>query len=76
MIGGRAPSKYLSKLERKAGVGSERMDEILGSHVVDPESLRKDEFVAFFQARSGALLKRIEGAMGKPAIQDLVLDEA
>lgn len=76
VIGGRAPSKYLSKLERKAGVGSERMDEILGSHVVDPESLRKDEFVAFFQARSGALLKRIEGAMGKPAIQDLVLDEA
>jgi hypothetical protein len=38
-IGGRAPSKYLSAVEKAAGVSRERMDEILHSHCIAPELL-------------------------------------
>src|SRR5207248_3311209 len=58
VIGGRAPSRYLSKLEKKAGVKPERMREILESHLINTEALRDDDFDSFFQARAAALLER------------------
>jgi len=64
-IGGRAPSKYLSAIEKAAGVGTERMDEILRSHCIAPEHLRADRFWEFYGARAEALLQRIEAATGK-----------
>lgn len=72
MIGGNAPSVYLPKVEKSADIKSERMDEILQSHVIDPVPLRADDFDRFFQARAKALLERIERAMGKPVARDLV----
>jgi hypothetical protein len=71
VIGGNAPSHYLAKLEKKAGMKPQRMAEILESHVIDSEALRDDDFESFFEARTVALLARIEKAMGKPVIQDL-----
>jgi len=66
MIGGSAPHSYLKKLE-KSGVGdAAAMDVILGSHGIDPQALRADDFDAFFEARSTFLLDQIEAAMGKP----------
>ena len=64
-IGGKAPSKYLPAIERAAGVGTERMDEILGSHCIAPGEIRADRFWEFFAARAEALLQRIEVATGK-----------
>jgi hypothetical protein len=67
IIGGNAPSSYLAKMEKQAGITPDRMNDILRSHVIDTASLRADKFDAFFEARSEALLGRIERAMGKPA---------
>ncbi|HPC82025.1 MAG TPA: DUF262 domain-containing protein [Thermoanaerobaculaceae bacterium] len=64
-IGGHAPSKYLPAIEKAAGVGAAKMDEILRSHCIAPEYLRADRFWEFFAERAEALLQRIEAATGK-----------
>ncbi|PYJ79741.1 MAG: hypothetical protein DME22_25000 [Verrucomicrobia bacterium] len=64
-IGGRAPSKYLPAIEKAAGIGAPRMDEILQLHCIAPDRLRADRFWGFYGARAEALLLRIEAATGK-----------
>ena len=76
MIGGSAPSNYLGRIQKSAGVTSTRMDSILESHVIEPAVLRSDDFLAFFKAREKALLDRVEAAMGKPIARDLVQPQA
>ncbi len=79
MIGGAAPSAYLARVQKSAGIGADRMDQILESHVIAPALLRADDFTAFFKAREKALLDRVEAAMGKPIARDIlqpVLEEA
>ncbi|MBV6625540.1 MAG: hypothetical protein KI793_21870 [Rivularia sp. (in: Bacteria)] len=51
IIGSKAPSIYLSKLQEKAKITKIRMDDILQSHAINPESLRSDNFQAFFDLR-------------------------
>ena len=70
MIGKKSPSNYLEKIERMADISENRMNEILCSHLIDPDTLRADDFSAFFEARQKALLTRIEEAMGKPILHD------
>ncbi|MBD1902877.1 DUF262 domain-containing protein [Trichocoleus sp. DQ-A3] len=70
MIGGKAPSIYLTDIEKKSDILEDNLNEILRSHVIDPASLRTDNFDAFFQARKNALLDRIEKAMGKPILRE------
>jgi len=71
IIGGVAPSQYLAKLE--AGnttvppIDSNRLDEHLKSHFINPELLRSDSFDAFMADRQKQLLSLIEDAMGKRA---------
>ena len=72
MIGGSAPSNYLGRIQKSAGITPTRMDAILESHVIAPAVLRSDDFLAFFKAREKALLDRVEAAMGKPIARDLV----
>ena len=69
MIGGNAPSSYLSKLQTHPQVqlGDEQMNSILATHYVDPATLRSDDFSAFHSARKAALVKIVERAMGKAA---------
>jgi hypothetical protein len=67
-VGGHAPSVYLAGLQKTSNIEPARMDEILHSHQIAPAALRTDDFDAFFQARSQALLEIIEKAMGKKAI--------
>ncbi len=74
-IGGHPPSQYLSRVHRQAGIEANRMDEILQSHLIDPDALRSDDFVTFFQQREHALLERIEKTMGKPIMRDVIIDE-
>jgi hypothetical protein len=70
IIGGNAPSEYITKLEKSIGIEDVRMDEILCSHVIEPELLRNDDFNAFFKIREEALLDRIQNAMGKPIARE------
>jgi hypothetical protein len=64
VLGSMAPSKYLQKLE-EMGMSRERLDEILRSHLIDPECLRNDDFEGFFRLRQQALMAMISRAMGK-----------
>jgi hypothetical protein len=66
-IGGAAPSKYLASLqkEKEVGLSDEEMDHLLESHLIDPGTMRCDDFNAFLRNRSIALLDVIYEAMGK-----------
>ncbi|AKB55384.1 hypothetical protein A9239_12605 [Methanosarcina sp. A14] len=68
IIGGSAPSFYVEKIQKTAGIDEFRMNEILSSHVIEPSLIRNDDFNKFFETRKKAILKRIEKAMGKPVI--------
>jgi hypothetical protein len=65
VIGGRPPSQYLRSIEQSYGMPTERLDEILRSHQIDPALLRSDSFEEFIRNRAGNLLDLIERAMGK-----------
>lgn len=69
IIGGVAPSVYLSKLEAGGADASPidpaRLDGFLTSHLIEPTLLRANDFAAFMDARQKALLDLIEHAMGK-----------
>lgn len=67
MIGGAAPSQYLSKLQEHAQVrlNDEEMNKFLVSHYIPVEALRADDFHAFYEQRQTALLQLIERTLGK-----------
>ena len=69
IIGSKAPSIYLSKLQEKAKITEQWMDDILQSHAINPGTLRSDNFQYFFSLRQEALLNRIETAMGKTILR-------
>lgn len=72
-IGGDAPSCYLPKIQKEKQVllDDSEMDELLASHALSPDLLRRDEFHQFLEDRRGHLNKLIEQAMGKPVSQSL-----
>jgi hypothetical protein len=69
-IGGKAPSIYLSNVQKQAKIEASRLDEILRTHLIDPQALRADMFMDFFEKRRRAILERIEKAMGKSILQE------
>ena len=70
IVGGNAPSTYLSSLEHNHGVAPTALDDHLRSHWIEPEAIRADDWATFFERRSQAMLQAISDAMGKPS-QDL-----
>jgi len=71
IIGGVAPSEYLAKLEKgdkqSPAIEPDRLNDFLGSHLIDPAILRRDDFDAFMPDRQKHLLGLIEQATGKIA---------
>jgi hypothetical protein len=65
IIGGNAPSQYLSSLERNHDVNQDDLNSILTTHVVDVEAIRSDNFELYFENRRQGLLNLIEKATGK-----------
>lgn len=65
-IGGVAPSKYLSKIEKKGQVTEQVLDSYLESHWLDVADCRQDNFDKFIVKRASKLLDAIESVMGKP----------
>ena len=65
IIGGKAPSVYLTNIEKQSNMDSPRLDEILKTHKIAPGLLRSDAFEKFIRNRASNLLDLIEAAMGK-----------
>lgn len=64
-LGGDAPSKYTTRLEKVEGISPETLDGFLQSHFISSNHLRCDDFDSFFETRRAALLEQIEAVMGK-----------
>ena len=64
-LGGRAPSAYSRWLDNQHK-SSSRVDQLLGTHGIDPQALRQDDFPRFFHQRFEWLLGLIKNAMCKP----------
>ena len=79
IIGGVAPSEYITKLERGDNqtpvIERERLDGYLRSHLIDPVILRSDNFETFMVDRQKRLLGLIEQATGKAAYTGDVPEE-
>ena len=65
-IGGAAPSAYVNRLARSAGVAQPVIEQAISSHAVLGQALLKDDFSAFMRARKEALLELVSRATGKP----------
>lgn len=65
IIGGHAPSVYLSRIERDDKVANEDLDKYINSHLICVEQLRSDNFNDYFAERAKSLLDIISNAMGK-----------
>lgn len=74
ILGGVAPSQYLSRLEKGGAmappIGALELDTFVASHRVEPTLLKADDFEGFMRARREALLELIESAMGKSVYRD------
>ncbi len=67
-IGGNAPSQYLANIEKKQGLAPTKLDEILQTHLIEPDFLRRNDFNTFFDRRLGALAGLVAGAMDKAVV--------
>ncbi len=70
-IGGAAPDAYLLAIERKAKIDASFLDNLLRTHLVDPQALRTSDFDAHFARRREALVQLVEKAIGKPVQRDV-----
>ncbi len=75
IISNNAPNDYLTRIQRSVGIVDAQIDRILKSHLIDPVTLRTNDFEAFFQSRESALLDRIERAMGKPIMREVFMPD-
>lgn len=69
LISDDAPSVYLKRIETKHRLSSDRLDGILGTHLIEPQFLRTDDFQGFFNARLKALSGLISDALGKAVVE-------
>ncbi len=75
IVSGDAPSKYLGRLKKHAGVTDEEFNSILKSHVVNPDLMYNDDFYGFFADRKERILQKIEQAMGKNIMREEPIPE-
>ncbi|MFE6735990.1 DUF262 domain-containing protein [Microbacterium sp. NPDC057650] len=76
IIGGDAPSEYLSKLEHAddASVPDE-LDGRLRTHLIDVAAVRADDYNAFMASRQAELVALIEEATGQRVVPESANDE-
>lgn len=71
IIGDKAPSEYLTKIQSAAGIHEERMNEILLSHRIDFLAIRSNDFHTFLNFRRESIVKLIESAIEKSVVDDM-----
>ncbi len=74
-IGGHAPATYLERIQNKHNITSDTLDDILLSHLIEPQYLRNNDFEGFFNARLNTLSDLIGSTMGKTVVTDANEDE-
>ena len=65
IIGGDAPSKYLSKIQSANQVSAQNLKDYLASHWIDFNDCESDDFDSFIANRACCLLNAVEKATGK-----------
>ena len=65
ILGGKAPSDYLSRIEKDNKVVQADLDRYIESHKINIEDIRKNNFESFVVSRAKDLLELISNAMGK-----------
>ena len=79
IIGGVAPSTYLTKLQNGDNetppVSPLALDQYIASHLIDPTLLRSDAFDAFMSDRQARLLRMIEQATGQAVYRGELAEE-
>ena len=70
IIGGKAPSIYLNRLQDEFSISPDTMDVYLKSHGINSVWMREDKYWNFFEDRAEHLLKIIEGATGMTINRD------
>ncbi len=73
-IGGHAPSEYLHKIEKKHGLTAAQLDDILRSHCIDPDALRKDDFDRFYSQRKQALAALVAQTTTDPLVTEAMTE--
>jgi len=72
IISGDAPSQYLPRIKKRAGVADDKIfNDNLSTHVLDYQFLYADDFKGFFQDRKEKILQRIEKVTGKAISRDI-----
>jgi len=75
IVSGDAPSKYLERLKKHAGVSEDEFNAILQTHAVNPEILYRDDFMGFMEHRKEMILQLIENAMKKQIHREQYFEE-
>jgi hypothetical protein len=68
LVGQRSPDSYLNLLQAETGLPRNWLDDIVGTHLIDPTQLREPDFYKFYHDRASRLRGLIESAMGKSAV--------
>lgn len=63
-----APSSYLPTLVASSDKRPEWFDDVVATHLIDPETLRESDYKRFYTDRSRQLLDLVQSAMGKPTM--------
>ena len=71
IIGDKAPSNYLTKIQSAAAIQEERMNEILLSHRIDSVAIQNNDFHTFLNLRRDSIIKLIESAFEKSVVNDM-----
>ncbi|PJE95769.1 hypothetical protein CUT44_21125 [Streptomyces carminius] len=75
MVG--APASYLPTLIAASDMRPEWFDDVLTTHLIDPEALRANDYERFYQDRSRQLQDLVHAAMGKKTmLRDLTEGDA
>lgn len=71
MVEESSPARYLYRIQSKSLLNDEDFDQVLASHLLNPQLLLQANAKEFFSDRRRQLLKMIEEAMGTPAVHDV-----
>ncbi|MBO4164083.1 GmrSD restriction endonuclease domain-containing protein [Micromonospora antibiotica] len=69
-----SPSAYLQVLARETGTRPEWFDDVVATHVINPDLLREDDFDKFYDDRSARLVELVNEAMGKQTVFRIEVD--